>query len=198
MTTSSRGRRYDRSIFGENMPRRNARHRSIPLRGAGAAWTVLLSGLISACLATASHGQSIDAQKPTPLGPGVNRANIDNSVPGHFYVFYVGPGHVDIDMAFHEMGIFGNPFHQLLNFDFYNPDGTLASHTTVVSQGNLARNHTDGDIATRQKLLLAVTTQKGAIRLGGYYELEIKGAVSFDGPTVGTGVTPQPSERLVK
>ena len=181
------------------MPKRDARHPAIRSRGAGAWWTALLSGLLlSACLATASHGQSVDPQKPTPLGPGVNRANIDNSVPGHFYFFYAGPGHLDVEMAFHEMGVFGNPLRQLLNVDLYNVDGTLASHNTVVSQGNLARNHTDGDIAARQKFLVAVTTQKGAIRLGGYYEIELKGAVSFDGPTVGTGVTPKPSERLVR
>jgi hypothetical protein len=159
----------------------------------------LLAGLtVSVFFATASHGQSVDPQKATPLGPGVNKSNIDNSVPGHFYFFYVGPGHIDIDMSFHEMGVFGNPLRQLLNFDFYNVDGTVASHNTVVSQGDHARNHTDGDIAKRQKLLLAVTTQRGAIRLGGYYELEVKGAVSFDGPTIGTDVKPLPSERLVK
>jgi hypothetical protein len=43
-----------------------------------------------------------------------------------------------------------------------------------------------------------VTAQQGAIRFGGYHEIEVKGAVAFDGPTLGVGVRPILSEKLVK
>jgi hypothetical protein len=65
-------------------------------------------------------------------------------------------------------------------------------------QGALARNHTDGDFASRQSLRLVVTAQQGAIRLGGYYEIEVKGATAFEGPTLGVSVRPIMSEKLVK
>jgi hypothetical protein len=101
-------------------------------------------------------------------------------------------------MAFEEMGLFGAPLRQTMNFDLYNDNDSLASHNTVVSQGALARNHTDGDLPARQRFRLVVTAQQGAIRLGGYYEIEVKGAVTFDGPTLGVGVRPILSEKLVK
>jgi hypothetical protein len=43
-----------------------------------------------------------------------------------------------------------------------------------------------------------VTAQQGTIRFGGHYEIEVKGAVAFDGPTLGVGVRPILSEKLVK
>jgi hypothetical protein len=43
-----------------------------------------------------------------------------------------------------------------------------------------------------------VTAQQGAIRLGGYNEIEVKGAAAFEGPTLGVGVRPIMSEKLVK
>jgi hypothetical protein len=150
------------------------------------------------CLLSAAAAQSPDPDHPAPLGPGVNRGNVDNSGRGHTFYFFVGPGHLDVDMAFAEMGVFGNPLRQTMNFDFYTDDNKLASHNTVVSQGNLARNHTDGDFTDRQRLRLVVTAQQGAIRLGGYYEVEVKGAVAFEGPTLGVGVQPMTSEKLVK
>ena len=132
---------------------------------------------------------------PAPLGPGVNRGNVDNLGSGHTFYFFAGPGHVDVEMAFEEMGLFGSPFRQGMNFDFYTDDNNLASHNTIISQGALARVHTAGDFASRERLRLVVTAQKGAIRLGGYYEIEVKGAAAFEGPTVGVGVQPILSER---
>ena len=70
----------------------------------------------------------------------MNRGNVDNSGKGHTFYFYAGPGHIDVDMAFEEMGLFGAPLRQTMNFDLYNDNDTPASHNTVVSQGALARN----------------------------------------------------------
>jgi hypothetical protein len=149
-------------------------------------------------LSTGASAQSTDPDHPAPLGPGLNRGNVDNSGRGHTFFFFAGPGHFDIEMAFEEMGLFGSPLRQTMNFDFYTDDDKLASHNTIVSQGGLARNHTDGDLPSRQRLRLVVTAQQGTIRLGGYYEIEVKGAVAFEGPTLGVGVRPIMSEKLVK
>jgi hypothetical protein len=149
------------------------------------------------CLPGLASAQSTDPDHPAPLGPGVNRGNVDNSGKGHTFYFFAGPGHFDFDMAFEEMGVMGSPFRQTMNFDLYNDDNTLASHNAIVSQGALARNHTDGDFTSRQRLRLVVTAQQGLIRLGGYYEIEIKGAAAFEGPTLGVGVKPIMSGSLV-
>lgn len=147
---------------------------------------------------TAITGQSTDPKHPTPLGPGVNKGNVENFVGPHYYSVTAGPGHIDVKMAFKEMGIFGNPLRQGLSFDFKNEDGTLASHNAVVSQGKIERLSTTGDLAKPQKFLLVITAQNGAVRMGGYYEVEITGAVSFDGKApVGAGVKPHDSESLV-
>jgi hypothetical protein len=150
------------------------------------------------CALAVAFAQSTDPNHPAPLGPGVNRGNVDNSARGHTFYFFAGPGNIDFDMAFEEMGLFGSPLRQTMNFDLYNDDNSLASHNAVVSQGTLARNHTDGDIPTKQRFRLVITAQPGAIRLGGYYEIEVNGAVAFDGPTVGADVKPILSEKLVK
>jgi hypothetical protein len=149
------------------------------------------------CLPGLSSAQSTDPDHPAPLGPGVNRGNVDNSGKGHTFYFFVGPGHFDIDMAFEEMGMMGSPFRQAMNFDLYTDDNNRASHNTIVSQGDVAHNHTDGDFTSRARLRLVVTAQQGLIRLGGYYEVEVKGAVAFEGPTVGVGVKPILSQPLV-
>jgi hypothetical protein len=157
-----------------------------------------LAAVMTLGLPSVVHAQSTDPNHPAPLGPGVNRGNVDNSGKGHTFYFYAGPGHIDVEMAFEEMGLFGAPLRQTMNFDLYNDDNSLASHNAIVSQGALARNHTDGDLPARQRFRLVVTAQQGAIRLGGYYEIEVKGAVTFDGPTLGVGVRPVLSEKLVK
>jgi len=144
------------------------------------------------------RAQSVDIKHPTPLGPGINKGNITNDVAFHIYSFTAGPGHIDVDMAFKEMGLFGNPYRQFLNFDFYTEDGKLSSHNTVVSQGGIAHGHTDGDLASAQKFILAVSTQKAVIKVGGYYEIKITGAVNFTGGPAGADVKPQDSEPLVK
>lgn len=157
----------------------------------------LALALVLLLAAVPARSQSTDFAHPTPLGPGVNKGNIDSSVKGHFYSVTIGPGHVDADFAFKEMGLFGNPFRQYLNFDIYHEDGTLSAHNAVFSRGAIARLHVSGDLATRRRVILKISTQPGAIRLGGYYEIQMSGAAAFEGPTVGEGVTPYVSPSLI-
>ena len=148
-------------------------------------------------LAAPASAQSTDPHHPTVLGAGVNRANINNYISGHYYSFMSGPGHVDVELAFKEMGVFGRPLPQHLNFDFWNAAGVRLSHIEVLCQGSVARRHTDADLPARQRINLAVSTQWGAIKVGGYYEIELKGAVEAAAP-VGADVKPAASEPLVR
>src|ERR1700678_1001373 len=69
------------------------------------------------CLLSGASAQSTDPDHPAPLGPGINRGNVDNSGRGHTFFFFAGPGHFDFEMAFEEMGLFGSPLRQVVDFD---------------------------------------------------------------------------------
>jgi len=130
---------------------------------------------------SASMAQSLDPEKPAPLAPGANKGNVDSMTGSHFYYFWAGPGHFDINLAFKDLGLYGNPLRQVLNFDFYNNDNKLMAHNAIVAAGRLERIATEGDLADRQRIRIAVVPQKGLIRLGGYYEIEVTGAVELTG-----------------
>ncbi len=101
-----------------------------------------LGGSALAALTTfAVQSRQADPNHPAPLGPGVNRSNVDNSGKGHTFYFYAGPGHIDVDMAFEEMGLFGAPLRQTMNFDPLRTTTTLPPRTTPWSRkAHLARN----------------------------------------------------------
>ena len=132
-----------------------------------------------------------DPSQPVPLGPGVNKGNIDNRSAGpQYYYFIGGPGHVDLHFAFHEMGLFGNPYRQALNFDILRNDKVI-SHNAIVSVGNLARMTTPGDPTSMSRLVIRVSSPDAPIRLGGYFEIEAFGAVQFAGKTTGGNAKPE-------
>ncbi len=146
----------------------------------------LLLGCCAVCAA-----QSHDAQHPTPLGPGINKGNVDNKGNGpNYYYFYAGPGHVELHYAFREMGVFGNPLKQALSFDLFDETNSLINHSAIVSVEKMETFTQPGNIATRHKLTLRVISPNAAIRLGGYYEIEVVGAATFDGKATGADAKP--------
>jgi outer membrane protein OmpA-like peptidoglycan-associated protein len=135
--------------------------------------------------------QSHDPKNPTPLGPGVNKGNVDNKENGpNYYYFYAGPGHVELRYAFKEMGVFGNPLKQALSFDLYDENNKLIVHNAVVSVENMEKLSQPGDLGSRQKLTLRVISPNTALRLGGYYEIEATGVVAFEGKATGADAKP--------
>jgi outer membrane protein OmpA-like peptidoglycan-associated protein len=133
-----------------------------------------------------------DPNKPVPLGPGVNKGNIDNQAGPQYYYFLAGPGHVDVRYAFHEMGLFGNPYKQVLNFDIIDQDGNqVLSHDAIESIGNLAKFTRPGDLTKPYRLAIRVSSPDAAIRLGGYFEIEAVGAVRFAGKAAGGNTKPE-------
>jgi outer membrane protein OmpA-like peptidoglycan-associated protein len=57
--------------------------------------------------------------------------------------------------------------------------------------GNLAKFTQPGNLAGPAKLVIRVTSPDAPIRLGGYYEIEVVGAVRFDGKTTGANIKPE-------
>jgi hypothetical protein len=152
--------------------------------------TVLWLFAVSIC-----HGQSLDPDKPAPLGAGANKGYIDNSSGVHYYYFWAEPGHIDIRMTFKETGIFGVPWPQELSFDFLDESRKLIFHNAIKSWANMEQITTPVDIKSRRKVILAITAQGGLVRLGGDYEVQITGSVRFEGsPGATTGVKPQGTE----
>ena len=143
-------------------------------------------------MAAASSAQSHDPARPAPMGPGVNKGNVDNKQNGpNYYYFYAGPGHVDLHYAFREMGVFGNPFRQALSFDLYDDSNKLITHDAIISVDKMEKLSRADDLAVRRKLLLRVISPSTALRLGGYYEIEITGAATFEGNATGANVKPE-------
>jgi outer membrane protein OmpA-like peptidoglycan-associated protein len=153
----------------------------------------LMALLLGSCAILSA--QSHDPKSPTPLGPGVNKGNVDNKANGpNYYYFYAGPGHVDLHYAFKEMGVFGSPLRQSLSFDLYDENNNLIHHSAIVSVDKMETLTQPGDFGSRHKVILRVISPNATLRLGGYYEIEVTGAAAFDGKATGAGVKPESTE----
>lgn len=138
----------------------------------------------------AVRGQSHDPKSPTPLGPGVNKGNVDSVTGPVYYSFQGGPGRVTMNFGFKSLGVFGNPLKESLSFDIYE-NGKFLSHSVIVSTDKLERIAPAGDLASPREFTIYVIPQQGTIRLGGYFEIEITGAVRFGAAkAAGDGVQP--------
>jgi outer membrane protein OmpA-like peptidoglycan-associated protein len=136
------------------------------------------------------HAQSHDPKSPTPLGPGVNKGNVDNVTGPVYYSFQGGPGRVTMNFGFKSLGIFGNPLKESLSFDVYE-NGKFLSHSVIVSTDKMERIAPSGDLLTPRLFTIYVIPQQAAIRMGGYYEIEITGAAVF-GAAKATGEGAKP------
>jgi hypothetical protein len=63
--------------------------------------------------------QSHDPKSPTPLGPGVNKGNVDNVTGPVYYSFQGGPGRATMNFGFKSLGIFGYQLKESLSLDIY-------------------------------------------------------------------------------
>jgi outer membrane protein OmpA-like peptidoglycan-associated protein len=115
-----------------------------------------------------------------PLAAGVNKGNVDNTGGPRYLYFIAGPGHVDVKMAFKEMGVMGAPLRQTLNFDMFDEQGHLISHNALSSLDQLERLSIPGNFVNKMKTTMVISAPAGLVRLGGYYEVEVDGAVQFD------------------
>ena len=136
------------------------------------------------------RAQSHDPKSPTPLGPGVNKGNVDNVTGAVYYSFQGGPGRVTMNFGFKSLGIFGNPLKESLSFDIYEI-GKFLSHSVIVSTDKMERIAPAGDVLAPHLFTIYLIPQQAAIRMGGYYEIEITGAVGF-GAAKATGEGAKP------
>jgi hypothetical protein len=90
------------------------------------AWLVLILATMHAI-----HAQSHDPKSPTPLGPGVNKGNVDNITGPVYYSFQGGPERVTMNFGFKSLGVFGNRLKESLSFDIYE-NGKFLLHSVIV------------------------------------------------------------------
>jgi outer membrane protein OmpA-like peptidoglycan-associated protein len=136
------------------------------------------------------RAQSHDPKSPTPLGPGVNKGNVDNITGPVYYSFQGGPGRVTMNFGFKSLGVFGNPLKESLSFDIYE-NGKFLSHSVIVSTDKMERIAPSGDLDSPRTFTIYLLPQQAAIRMGGYYEIEITGAATF-GAAKATGEGAKP------
>jgi outer membrane protein OmpA-like peptidoglycan-associated protein len=148
------------------------------------AWVAMILWTIAA------RAQSHDPKSPTPLGPGVNKGNVDNVTGPVYYSFQGGPGRVTMNFGFKSLGVFGNPLKESLSFDIYE-NGKFLSHSVIVSTDKMERIAPAGDLDSPHNFTVYVIPQQAAIRMGGYYEIEITGAAAF-GAAKATGEGAKP------
>ncbi len=140
--------------------------------------TTLILAVISAG-ATRADDPNKGKPVPVPLAPGINKGNVDNIQGPRYFSFWAGPGPVKINMAFKDMGVFGNPLRQVMHFNVYSADGKLLTPYSVESVDKLEHLTGTGVIPTRTQYVIEVKAQDATIRMGGYYELSVTGAVDF-------------------
>lgn len=154
----------------------------------------LLVLLILVCIACSvpARSQSHDPKHPTPLAPGINKGNVDTTDGPVYYYFYGELGRIDFRMAFHEMGLFGNPLRQTLTFALSDETGKAFFTQPVVSQGNLGEVSNHGTFNKHTRVLVTISAQQAINRMGGYYEFSVTGAATLEGKAGSSaGVRPE-------
>jgi hypothetical protein len=141
---------------------------------------------------SSARAQSLRPQVPAPLQSGINSATIDNMVGTHYWSFTGGPGKTRIHVKYKSMTLLGNSFSSTATITLSDAANTW--HTTKVLQSSDKPSECDfdGDLKAPTKLVLAIAPPSGGlVRMGGDYQVEATGAVSFapkstTDPVVGT------------
>jgi len=127
-----------------------------------------------------SEAQSLKANAPTPLQPGVNRGLVDALVGSHYWTFMAQPGTSKVRVTYSAMGIYGAVPRTSVTFTMSDPANTWHTSKVLTSQGSPVETSFEGTLKTPTKIVVSVVPPSNALlRVGGNYEIEATGAVSF-------------------
>lgn len=79
---------------------------------------------------TSSPAQSLKADAPTPLKPGINRGLVDALVGPHYWTYTAQPGASKVHVTFSAMGIYGTAPKTAVTFTMSDAANTW--HTSKV------------------------------------------------------------------
>jgi hypothetical protein len=150
---------------------------------------VLLTAVLWSLNCATAEAQSLKADSPTPLKPGVNRGLVDALVGPQYWTFTAQPGTNKVHITFSAMGIYGTAPKTSVTFTMSDPANTWHTSKVVTSQGTPVDVNFDGTLKKATRIIVSVVPPTNALlRVGGNYEIEATGAVSFD--SVSTTTSP--------
>jgi len=152
---------------------------------------LLLSEALPLFGCAGADAQSLKPDAPTPLKPGINRGLVDALVgpqywtfmaqPGpQYWTFMAQPGANKVHVTFSAMGIYGTAPRTSVTFTMSDPENSWHTSKVVTSQGTPIDATFDGTLKKPTKVIVTVAPPTNALlRVGGNYEIEVTGAVSF-------------------
>lgn len=141
---------------------------------------LLLSAALPLLGCAGADAQSLKPDAPTPLKPGINRGLVDALVGPQYWTFMAQPGANKVHVTFSAMGIYGTAPRTSVTFTMSDPGNTWHTSKVVTSQGTPIDATFDGTLKKPTKVIVTVAPPTNALlRVGGNYEIEATGAVSF-------------------
>jgi hypothetical protein len=149
--------------------------------------------VVAAGLGGTAAAQSLNAQAPTPLAPGLNQGTIDNMVGPQYWSFRYHKGQGTLHIGFTSMGLFGNPQTTTVRFILRTPSGQVVAQYPVTSSGQMAELNMPGNFPGSGTYVIEVApTGMALVRGGGDY------TISLAGPAIDyAGAAPAGPERIV-
>jgi hypothetical protein len=129
---------------------------------------------------TSTFAQSLNPNNPAPLQPGINSSTADNTVGTQYWYFMGEPGQIHVHAQFKSMGILGNPSTSTLTVTLSDAANTWHTTKVLTSTSKATDGNFDGDLKKPTKVIVTVAPPVGGLlRMGGDYELQATGAVTF-------------------
>jgi hypothetical protein len=140
-------------------------------------------GVLFALAVAPALPQSLDAQHPAPLQPGVNTGTVDNFVGSNFFKFSGGPGALTVVVSYNSMGLLGNAQRSSLTVELTDEKKNWVERRVISSVKESNSTKMVGNLKTPTRLILSIIPpQGGLVRSGGDYAVTASGAVQFDAP----------------
>lgn len=127
--------------------------------------------------------QSLKREKPYPLQAGINKGTSDSLIGIHYWYFYAVPGSSKMIVRFvTPTTLYGAQPNTVLTITMSDEKMTWRVTKTVTSNKNTSEAVFTADkVKTGMKILVSVAPpNQKLIRMGGDYEIEVKGDVEFD------------------
>lgn len=132
-------------------------------------------------LATAASAQSLKPQSPYPLKPGINQGTSDSLVGTHYWYFYALPGSSRIRVRLRTATtLYGASINNTLTITVRDARGAQSTKIVNGTPNGREVTFTAPKLDKRMRIVVSISPpNQNLIRMGGDYEIEATGAVSF-------------------
>lgn len=140
--------------------------------------------LILLCLTVISvSAQSLKPENPYPLQEGINKGISDSLVGTHYWYFYATPGSNQLTVRLKKAtALYGAQQNTVLTITLYDEKRTWKVTKVITSKRNESETTFTADkVAKKTKVIVSIAPpNQNLVRMGGDYEVEVKGNVEFD------------------